>query len=189
MPRIPYKDPATLPDWMRDIVVANPVNVTRALAGASEAVFKGFAALSSAFTLGGSPLDPKLREIAILRVGYLSNAAYEVWQHEAAARHVGLTEEQISAIKAGGAAASVLGEAGQAVLVFVDDLVKNVRPSDATLAGVRKHLSDTEVIDLTLVSGMYMMVSRFLETTGIEFDEKPIDWGKAAQDKFHGAVK
>ena len=77
----------------------------------------------------------------------------------------------------------MLGEAGQAVLVFVDDLVKNVRPSDATLAGVRKHLSDTEVIDLTLVSGMYMMVSRFLETTGIELDDKPIDWGGAQKWK------
>jgi alkylhydroperoxidase family enzyme len=189
MPRIPYPDPATLPDWIRQIVTDNPANVTRMLAGASEAVFKGFAGLSSAFTLGGSPLDARLREIAILRVGYLSNAAYEVWQHEAAARHVGLSEEQIAAIKSGGTAASVLGEAGQAVLVYVDDLVKNVRPSDATLAGVRKHLSDTEVIDLTLVSGMYMMVSRFLETTGIELDEKPIDWGKAAENKFHGAVK
>ena len=189
MSRIPYPDPQTLPAWMRKIVTENPANVTRMLAGASEAVFKGFAGLSSAFTLGGSPLDAKLREIAILRVGYLSNAAYEVFQHEAAARHVGLTDEQIAAIKAGGEAASVLGEAGAAVLVYVDDLVKNVRPGDATLAGVRKHLSDTEVIDLTLVSGMYMMVSRFLETTGIEIDDTAIDWGKAAKDKFEGAIE
>lgn len=182
MPRMPYPDPATLPEKMRQIVLANPSNVTRMLAGASEPVFFGFAALSSAFTLGGSPLDPKLREIAILRVGYLSNAAYEVFQHEAAARHVGLTDEQITAIKEGGAAAAALGEAGAAVLAFTDDLVANVRAGDATLAGVRKHLGDTEVTDLMLVIGMYMMVSRFLETTGIEIDEAPIDW-KAAGEK------
>ena len=54
MPRIPYPDPQTLPEWMQKIVSDNPANVTRMLAGASEAVFKGFAALSSAFTLGGS---------------------------------------------------------------------------------------------------------------------------------------
>jgi 4-carboxymuconolactone decarboxylase len=184
MPRIPYPDPATLPEWMRKIVSDRAANITRMLVGASEAVFKGYAGLSSAYVLGKSPLDPKLREIAILRVGYLSNACYAVFQHESAARHVGLSEEQIAAIKAGGGAASALGEAGAAVLVFVDDLVKNVRPDDATLAGVRKHLSDTEVIDLTLVSGMYMMVSRFLETTGVEIDETPIDWAKVSEKRF-----
>jgi alkylhydroperoxidase family enzyme len=189
MPRIAYPDPQTLPEWIRTIVLANPANVTRMLAGASEAVFKGFAALSSAFTLGGSPLDARLREIAILRVGYLSNATYEVFQHEAAARHVGLTEEQIGAIRAGGAAASALGEAGAAVLAYVDDLVRNVRPGDATMAAVRRHLGDTEFIDLTLVTGMYMMVSRFLEATGVEIDTAPIEWGKAAENKFDGAVK
>lgn len=182
MPRIPYPDPATLPERMRQMVLANPANVTRMLAGASEPVFFGFAALSSAFTLGGSPLDPKLREIAILRVGYLSDAAYEVFQHEAAARHVGLSDEQIAAIRSGGAAASVLGDAGAAVLAFTDDLVKNVRAGDETLAAVRRYLSDTELIDLMLVTGMYMMVSRFLETTGIEIDEKPIDWKRTAEE-------
>ena len=83
----------------------------------------------------------------------------------------------------------MLGEAGAAVLAFVDDLVKNVRPGDATLAGVRKHLSDTDVIDLTLVSGMYMMVSRFLEATGVEIDTAPIEWGKASVDHLGDAVK
>jgi alkylhydroperoxidase family enzyme len=175
MQRIPFPDPATLPEAMRKVVEANPANVTRILAGASQPVFNGFAALSSAFTVGGSPLPAKLREIAILRVGYLSNSAYEVFQHEALARYVGLSEAQIDAIKSG-VAAEVLGEAGAAVLAYTDDLVKNVRASDETLAGVRKHLNDTQLIDLTLVTGMYMMVSRFLETTGIDLDSKPIDW-------------
>ena len=131
MPRIPYPDPATLPDAMRRVVIENPSNVTRMLAAASESVFKGFAALSMGFMGGSSPLPPKLREIAILRVGHLSNAAYEVFQHEALARHVGLSEAQIDAVRKGGAAASVLGEAGAAVLAYVEDLVKNVRASDA----------------------------------------------------------
>jgi alkylhydroperoxidase family enzyme len=176
MQRIPFPDPATLPPAMRKIVEANHSNVTRMLAGASEGVFNGFAALSMGFMGDGSPLPPKLREIAILRVGYLSNATYEVFQHEALARYVGLSDAQIAAIKAGGAAAAALGEAGAAVLAFADDLVKNVRASDETLAGVRKHLNDTQIVDLILVTGMYMMVSRFLETTGIPIDEAPIDW-------------
>jgi alkylhydroperoxidase family enzyme len=177
MPRIPYPDVATLSAGVRQIMGDKPANVSRMLAVASEPVYYGFYAFGQAF-FDGSPLSAKLREIAILRVGYLSNAAYEVFQHEALARIVGLSDEQIAAIKTGGAAAAVLGEAGAAVLAYADDLVKNVRASDETLAGVRKHLSDTEVVDLTLVTGMYMMVSRFLETTGIEIDGAPIEWSE-----------
>jgi 4-carboxymuconolactone decarboxylase len=175
MPRIPYPDPASLSPAMRERLQGNPANVTRMLARASEPVWTGFGALGGAF-INGSPLPAKLREIAILRVGYLSNAKYEVFQHEALARHVGLSDAQITAIKEGGAGAAALGEAGAAVLHYVDDLVHNVRASDATMAAVRKHLDDIQFVDLTLVTGMYMMVSRFLETTGIEIDSDPIDW-------------
>jgi 4-carboxymuconolactone decarboxylase len=176
MPRMPYADPVGLSDSKRQMLARIPANVIRMLAGASDAVFDGFGAFTSGFMGADSPLPAQLREIAILRVGYLSNAAYEVFQHEALARHVGLTEEQIAAIRAGGAAASVLGDAGAAVLAFTDDLVRNVRAGDKTLAGVRRHLDDTQVIDLILVTGLYMMVSRFLETTGVEMDNASIEW-------------
>jgi alkylhydroperoxidase family enzyme len=145
------------------------------LPGLSPGVYRGFTAFSGAL-FNGSDLSPQLREIAILRVGYLSNAAYEVFQHEAYARHVGLSDAQIEAIETGGDKAALLGPAGAAVLAFTDDLVLNVRPSDATLSGVRAHLSDALVLDLVLVVGAYMTVSRFLETTGIEIDDAPIDW-------------
>jgi 4-carboxymuconolactone decarboxylase len=176
MPRMPYADSAGLSHAKRQMLDRIPANVIRMLAGASDAVFDGFGAFTVGFMGTDSPLPAQLREIAILRVGYLSNAAYEVFQHEALARHVGLTEAQIAAITTGGAAASALGEAGAAVLAFTDDLVRNVRASDETLAGVRRHLDDTQVIDLILVTGLYMMVSRFLETTGVEIDNASIEW-------------
>jgi alkylhydroperoxidase family enzyme len=43
------------------------------------------------------------------------------------------------------------------------------------LAAVRSHLSDQAVVDLILVIGLYMTVSRLLETTGVELDHAPID--------------
>lgn len=175
MPRIPYPDVASLPEDIRQRLAGSPPNVSRMLPGLSPGVYRGFAAFSSAL-FNASELSPQLREIAILRVGYLSNSSYEVFQHEAYARHVGLTEPQIEAIRDGGDKAARLGDAGAAVLAFTDDLVRNVRPSDASLAAVRAHLSDNLVLDLVLVIGAYMTVSRFLETTGIEHDETPIDW-------------
>lgn len=175
MPRIPYPSPESLSPLVRERLAGDPPNVTRMLVGASEPVYLGFGALAQGL-MKGSPLDPKLREIAILRVGYISNCKYELFQHEPFGRFVGLTDEQFSAIKAGDAASSTLDEQQAAVLRFVDDIVLNVRPGDDTLAGVRAFLSDSEVIDLVMVTGNYMTVCRFLETTGIEVDENAIDW-------------
>lgn len=175
MPRIPYPDEASLAPSVREHLGAIPANVTRIMALASEPVFEAVSGIGSAF-IRGSSLPPKLRELAILRVGYLSNAPYETFQHEALGRFVGLSGDQIDAIRAGDARSAALDETERAVLEFVDDVVANVRASDATLAAVRGHLSDTQVVDLILVSGAYMMISRLLETTGVELDPDPIDW-------------
>ena len=161
MPRLPYPDAKTLPDDIRARLSGAAPNVSRMLVGASPGVYRGFAAFSrSLFT--ETSLPPQLREIAILRVGYLSNAAYEVFQHEAYARHVGLSEAQIDAIRQAGDKTALLGEVGSAVLAFTDELVRNVRPSDASLAGVRAHLPDNLVIDLIFVVGAMIMTAGVL---------------------------
>jgi len=173
MPRIPY--PENLSESVRASLGASPPNVSRMMAGATEAVYNGFGKFNGAL-LVSSELPATLRELAILRVGYLSGASYEIFQHESLALHVGLTQVQIDAIRAGDRSSSALDEAQLAVLDFVDDVVENVRASDETLAAVRSHLNDTKVLDLLLTIGTYMMVSRFLETTGVEIDPEPVDW-------------
>ena len=180
MPRIPYPELSSLPRQVRDGLGENPANVSLMMAAASGPVHAGLGQLGRAH-ISGSRLPPKLRELAILRVGYLSRSAYEVFQHEALARHVGLDEAQIDAIRAGDAGSPALDTAQRDVLVFADDLVANVRASDATLAAVRTHLDDSQVVDLILVTGYYMTVCRLLETTGVEIEEAPIDWNAFAR--------
>jgi 4-carboxymuconolactone decarboxylase len=173
MTRIPYPDPATLSETVRTTLARAPINIMKMVANASEPVFNGFGQFSGAF-YQPSGLDPMLREVAILRVGYLSKSAYEVFHHEGLGRQIGLTDAQIAAIKASGAD-SVLTPAQAAVMAFADDVIVNVRAGDATLAAARTHLSDQAVVDLILVIGLYMTVSRLLETAGVELDQAPID--------------
>jgi alkylhydroperoxidase family enzyme len=175
MSRIPYADLTKVPAYIREAVAQTPSNVVRMMAGLSPPVYDGFAAFSSAM-LSQSKLAPDLREIAILRAGYIAKARYETFQHEALARHVGLNDKQIEAVKVGGKHPGVLSDVQQAVLDFADDVIVNVRASDASLAAVRQHLSDQLVLELILVTGLYMAISRFLETTGVELDTQPIDW-------------
>jgi alkylhydroperoxidase family enzyme len=175
MPRIPYPDPEKLSPAVRAAISQAPLNVMRMMAGASEGVFNGFGAFTGSFYTG-TKLDPVLREVAILRVGYLCKSLYETYQHEAAARLLKMSDAKIDAIKKGGKHPGVLTDQEQAVMDFTEEVVVNVKASDATLAAVRKFLPDNIVLDLILVIGAYMVVSRLLENTGVELDEKPQDW-------------
>jgi 4-carboxymuconolactone decarboxylase len=173
MTRIPYPDPAKQSETVRATLARAPINIMKMVSNASEPVFNGFGQFSGAF-YQPSELDPMLREVAILRVGYLSKSAYEVFHHEGLGRQIGLGDAQIAAIKAGRPDPE-LTAAQQAVMAFADDVIVNVRAGDATLAAVRAHLSDQAVVDLILVIGLYMTVSRLLETAGVELDQAPID--------------
>jgi len=182
MARIPYPDPSTLPEELREYLTrGNNLNILRMLSHASPAVFDGFNRLSQGLMVR-SPLDPILREIAVLRVGHLSKAAYEIYHHEAIGRAVGLSDEQLNAVARGQTDPSLTPQQ-LAVMFFTDDTVLNVRASDASLAAVKQFLSDSELIDLIMLIGCYMMVARLLETTGVEIDQLPLTLRTLANGK------
>jgi 4-carboxymuconolactone decarboxylase len=174
MTRIPYRPVAELGEKARELLRHAPINAMRMMAGASQSVFETLSAYSANFYVDAS-LTGDLREIAVLRAGYIAGADYVTWQHEVIARDVGLSADQVEAIKAGGAQGHILSPVQQAVMDFVDDVIINVRASDATLAAVRQHLSDEQVIDLIFCTGLYMTVGRLLETAGVERDSQSIN--------------
>ena len=169
MPRIPYADPEKLPAETRTFLERlAPLNIFKMMANAPHTV-QPFVALGSTFLYEGL-LDPVDREIAILRVGYLSNASYETAQHEKIGRDVGMSDKLIEAVKAG-TEANGLSPQQSAIIAYVDDLVANVRASDETFRPILEQLGPAGAQKLTLITGYYMMVCRFLETFDVEIEE------------------
>ena len=111
-----------------------------------------------------------LREIAILRVGVLSDAGYELHQHDAIGRRIGMSEELLAAIR-NGPADPALDERKRLVVRFTDDVVANVRPSDDTFEPLRAMLSARELNELVMTIGCYMAVCRYLETFGVDIED------------------
>src|SRR6476620_8725223 len=99
MPRIPYYDTDSATGKHAEFLdkLKPHLNIYRMLAN-SEAGLKGFVRMGNAL-LFRCELDPTLRELAILRVGRLSRAAYEVFQHERIAREAGVEEAKIAALR------------------------------------------------------------------------------------------
>jgi alkylhydroperoxidase family enzyme len=138
------------------------------LAG-SERLLKEFVDLGNQI-LFRSTLDPVLRELAIIRVGVLSGASYEEHQHDRIARAIGVPDGVIAALRVG-PDDPVFDDRQRAVLRFTDDVVANVRAGDDTFGRLVETLSLRDVQELTVTIGYYMLVSRFLETFGIEIEE------------------
>ena len=62
---------------------------------------------------------------------------------------------------------------------FVDECVSRVKVSDPTFDDARKAFSASELTEMTLLVGFYMMTARFLATFGIDLDATPVDWRRA----------
>jgi 4-carboxymuconolactone decarboxylase len=181
MPRIPYYDVDQATGKHAEFLgkLKPHLNIYRMLAN-SENGFKGFVRMGNAL-LHRCELDPTLRELAIIRVGRLSRAAYEVFQHERIAREVGVEEGKIAALRDATIEAPAFSDNEKAVLRFTDDVVRNVRASDKNLKAVQAFLSAGALVELTLTIGYYMMVCRFLETTAVEGEEGQAEWLKTAK--------
>ena len=169
MARVPYPDPAKLSqDTQETLGKMPPLNIFRMLAG-GEGLLRAFTRMGN-YLLFKSKLDPILREIAIIRAGVLSKAKYEVHQHERIGRDLGMSAALIEATHKG-PDHPALSEMQRLVMRYTDDVVLNVRASDATFKPLAERLSLQEMQELTVTIGYYMMVSRFLETFDVDIEQ------------------
>jgi 4-carboxymuconolactone decarboxylase len=128
----------------------------------SPPVAEGWNALLGALR-GGTTLPADLRELVVLRVAVLNDAAFEWTAHEPIARRAGLAEPQLQALRRPDAVAEPVWTPVQAaVLAFTDASTRHVAVPGEVFAAVRAHLDDRQVVELTVLVGGYAMVSRFL---------------------------
>ena len=170
MARLPYVDPATASEPVREVFARLPVhlNIFRLMALA-ETCFRPLLSLGTAI-LGRQKLSSKLRELAILRVAALSGARYEWVQHVPIAKHVGATDDQVAALERGETEAPCFDATERIVLRLVRELVEGVRASDATFAEVAQRLSAQEIVELILATGYYRMLATLMESAAIDLD-------------------
>ena len=168
MARIPYFDPAEAEGRAkRCYSKLPPLNIFKMLGHAGE-MLDGFVRLGNQI-LYYADIDPVLREIAIIRTGVLCGSSYEVYQHKRIGRQAGMSEALVKAVEAG-PQDPALTPLQRQVMAFTDDVVKNVRASDATFNPIAEALGYKQTEELLITIGYYMMVSRFLENLDVEIE-------------------
>jgi alkylhydroperoxidase family enzyme len=114
-------------------------------------------------------LDPRLRELAILTVGRLTDAPYEYVHHIAIARRAGVTEEQIDGLPVW-ERNPAFSDQDRAVIRYAQVITEQVRAPDEVFNTVRAFLDDEELVELTLNIAFYNLVVRFLEPMQVELE-------------------
>jgi alkylhydroperoxidase family enzyme len=169
MARLPYRDKSDLATEDQDLL-ARHANIFRALVHSPNAL-RAFQRLGG-FIRSKSRLDPRLRELAILQVGYLTRAPYE-WSHHLKIGHdFGVTDDDIRAlIDEANGRPSKLEPLAKLVLMAAREMTQDLAVSDATFAALRKDLDDERIVDLVVTIGFYNAVVRVLAS--LEVDVEP----------------
>ena len=170
MALLPYLEEKDASPEVLKALKSRPVvlNVVRMTANAQR-IFKYRNRFSQAL-MNEIALDPKLREIAILRTAKDCNSVYEWTQHVPAARHVGVSEEQIAAIE-NWQSASCFSPLQRLVLKLTDEVNAKVKGSRETLEGLKQHLSTEQIIELLIIIGHWRQTAAILETTEVDLED------------------
>jgi 4-carboxymuconolactone decarboxylase len=143
------------------------INLFKAM-GNSPRVGRNFIRLGNA-VLRPEIIDPKLRELAILRVGNLLQSEYEFTKHVVIGKGVGVTDDQINELSKW-ESSKKFSDIERAVLQYTDEMTLKVKVSDATFANLKRFFDDAAIVKLTVTIGYYGMVSRALVALQIELE-------------------
>lgn len=122
------------------------------------------------YVLRESDFDARLRELAILRTGWLCKSGYEWTQHSRLAQQLGFSSTEIERIKIG-ADAHEWSPIEVLVLRATDELHATQHISELTWQTLRLQLSEPHVMDLVFTVGHYTQVCMILNSFGIQVEE------------------
>lgn len=120
--------------------------------------------------LSKSSLDPREREMAILRIGWLCDAEYEWGQHALIGKEAGLSSNELEQIKEGPAAIG-WSECDKLILQATDELHRDAFISDVTWQSLSQHYNTEQMLDLIFAVGQYNLVSMALNSLGVQLDK------------------
>jgi 4-carboxymuconolactone decarboxylase len=108
-----------------------------------------------------------LRELLILRTGWLCRAEYEWGQHVVFGKKAGLTEAEIARIKEGPDAPG-WAPFDATLLRAADELHADASISDQTWAALSERYRTEQLMDVVFAVGQYTLVSMALNTFGVQ---------------------
>ncbi|QUR69711.1 carboxymuconolactone decarboxylase family protein [Mycobacterium spongiae] len=122
-------------------------------------------------------LDPRLRELVIMRIGWLTACDYEWTQHWRVASGLGVAADDLLGVR-DWRAYDGFGPTERAVLAATDDVVRDGSVSAESWAACERELQSdsTVLIELVTAIGAWRMVASLLHSLQVPLEEGVSSW-------------
>ena len=168
MARLPYLNQDDLAPENKDLL-KRVINITRVLVHNPDAA-RAFHTVGN-YIRFKSKLDPRLRELAILQVGWLERSPFEWSHHVKLGYDFGVTDDDIKGLIAEEAGQpNKLEPVAKLVLKAAREITLDVGTSEATFNELKQHFPNDQIIDLVMTTAFYCAVVRILGSFQVDVE-------------------
>jgi alkylhydroperoxidase family enzyme len=175
VPRLPLDeakaaaDEAGVPDYMAELAIFQVLLNQPKLACALNDLL--------ATMLWRGTLDQRLRELVIMRIGWLTASDYEWTQHWRVAQGLGVSADDLLGVR-DWQAHEAFGPAERAVLSATDDVVRDGAVSSESWAACQRELGTDPALLVELVTaiGAWRMVASILHSLQVPLEDGLASW-------------
>jgi 4-carboxymuconolactone decarboxylase len=115
-----------------------------------------------------SALDGRLREIVVVRIGYVNETEYVIKQHvPQLSVPEGLSTAESDALAAW-QNSNFFDARERAALAYADAMTRDIAVPDAVFDALRAHFSERQIVELTVLIGIYNMHTRVFRALRID---------------------
>lgn len=178
MARLPYADPADMPDGYDELLVSSlqdrPINAYRVL-GTNPEILRGERAFAATLW-NDTGLEPRQRELVILAVAREMDSRYEWHQHVRIAPNVGVTKDEIRAIAEG---RTDRFDPDERILMEYGVAVIRGRVDESLHEEIAARYAESTIVGIALLAAGYQLVARFLAAFDVDLEESFVGWDLA----------
>lgn len=168
MARLPYLEKSDLAPEDQDLL-KREITLLKCMAHSPDAT-RAFLGMGG-FIRNKSRLDPRLRELAILAVGWITQAPYEWSHHVKIAQEFGVTEADIRALIAEcKGEPNALEPVAKLIIRAAREMTADLAVSDVTFAALKDYMDSEILTDLVLTIAFYNAVVRYLGSMRIDVE-------------------
>ncbi len=132
----------------------------------------------------GTSISGKLKEMVVIKTSHVNECEYCFAHNTALGEAAGITHDQVIALSSSEYLTSDLFDARErAAIVWAEHMTRRTAGrNERVYATVRAQFSAAEIVELTLICGLFNMINRINDSLGLEIEEK------AEVDRIKGSL-
>ncbi len=116
-------------------------------------------------------LDVWTKMLVIVKTSMLNGCAYCIGHNTILGKALGLTEEQTLALEGDYRSSDLFSDADKAAIAWAECLTERHYHRDKkTMEELKQHFNDTQVLEITMVSGFFNFWNRFNDAMELDYD-------------------